>query len=342
MKEITLTLEEIARETGSLLKGDPGHVIKNVADLETANSSDASFLANPKYEKAMHTSKAGVIFIDSKTPLIDGKNYLISESPSRSFQTLIEIFYGKEPNLTGFKGIHPTAVIHETAKLDPSVQVGPYAVIDAEVIIGKGTFIGSGCYIGPQTLIGEDCIIHPHVTIREQNQIGNRVVLQPGAVIGSCGFGFTTDKFGNHTKLNQVGNVTIEDDVEIGSNTTIDRSRFKTTKIGRGTKIDNLVQIAHGVLLGEHNLIIAQAGIAGSAVTGKYVVIAGQSAINGHIKICDQVMIAAKSGVSKSITQPGKYGGIPVLPLDEYNRNTVYLRNIERFVKELKALKSNL
>ncbi len=341
MKEKALSLKEIAIQTQTQLVGDPGYLIKNVADLENASPYDASFLANPRYDKAMRASKAGVIFVDPKTPLDEGKNFLIHENPSRAFQTLIEIFYGKKQELSGFLGIHPTAVIHETAKLGEEVQVGPYAVIDKNVTIGKGSFIGSGAYIGPETTIGEECILHPHVTVREQSCIGNRVILQPGSVVGSCGFGFTTDRAGHH-KLNQVGNVTIEDDVEIGANTTIDRSRFKTTKISRGTKIDNLVQIAHGVLVGEHNLIAAQTGIAGSTETGKYVVFAGQVAVNGHIKICDGAILSARTGVSKTITRPGKYGGMPAQPLDEHNRNKVFLRNIEQFVKDLKDLKSQL
>src|SRR5690606_21173811 len=148
------------------------------------------------------------------------------------------------------------------------------------------------------------------------------------------GFGYTQDKQGNHIKLNQVGTVVIEDDVEIGANSTIDRSRFKETRIGQGTKIDNLVQIGHGVKVGKNNIIISQSGIAGSSSTGTNVIIAGQVAVNGHIHITDNVIIAGKSGVSKSITKPGKYNGIPALPLDEYNRNTVYLRSIQKLVQK--------
>lgn len=342
MKELALSLKEIAVLTESKLVGDPDYIIKNVADLDTAGSSDASFLANPRYETAMRSSTAGAIFVDPHTKLPEGRNFLVHENPSRAFQALIELFYGKKQDLTGFPGIHPTAVIHETAKLGADVRIGPYAVLDQETIIGEGTFIGSGAYIGPRSVIGKDCIIHPHVVIREQCILGDRAVIQPGAVIGSCGFGFTTDKNGNHIKLNQVGNVTIQEDVEIGANSTIDRSRFKTTRIGRGTKIDNLVQIAHGVIVGPHNLIVAQTGIAGSTETGKYVVIAGQCAINGHIKICDGTIISARSGVSKSITKPGKYGGMPAQPLDAFNRNSVFLRNIEQFVSDLKELKKRL
>ncbi len=220
-------------------------------------------------------------------------------------------------------------------------SVGPHAVLDEGVKIGAGTFIGAGTYIGPDTTIGHSCLIHPRVVIRESCQIGNRVIIQPGVVIGSCGFGYTTDKQGKHVKLNQVGNVKIEDDVEIGANTTVDRSRFKSTQIGQGTKIDNLVQLGHGATLGEHNIIVAQTGIAGSTSTGRYVVLAGHVAVAGHLHLSDGVTVAGKSGVTKSLS-PGKYGGNPAIPLVEYNRKEVYLRNIEQYINQLKDLAKRL
>lgn len=342
MTEKSYTLKELAEITKSKLIGQPEYLITNVADLESATSQDASFLANARYEQAMQRSQAGVIFVHPSFKPQSNQNFLVNEDPSRAFQIVLELFIPKPNCLSGFSGIHPTAVIHPSAQIGQSVTIGPYAVIDEEVLIGKGTFIGSGSYIGPQVIIGEDCVIHPRVTIREHCKLGNRVILQPGAVIGSCGFGYTTDKNGRHTKLNQVGNVVIEDDVEIGANTTIDRSRFKSTNIENGTKIDNLVQIGHGVGLGPHNIVVAQTGIAGSTTTGKNVVFGGQCAINGHIDITAGVMIAARSGVSKSIIKPGKYGGVPILPLSEYNRNTVQLRNIGETLKKLEELEKKV
>lgn len=338
MEKASLTLAEISRLTNTRLIGNPAHVITNVADLESATLEDASFLASPRYESAMQRSQAGVVFIHSNAAHPDGRNFLLSDDPSLAFQTLVNLLFKDAHEKTGFEGIHPTAVIHPTAKIGKNAIIGPHAVIDKGVIIGENVQIGSGCYIGPHSEVGNDCLLYPNVTVRERCLIGNRVILQPGAVIGSCGFGFVTNKEGKHIKLDQVGNVTIEDDVEIGANTTIDRSRFKTTRIGRGTKIDNLVQIAHGVTIGQDNIIVAQTGIAGSTETGRHVVIGGQSAIAGHIKLADGVMIAACSGVSKSLTKAGKYNGIPAIPLDEYNRNSVYLRNIEKYIDQLKNL----
>lgn len=342
MSQKSFSLEELARLTHSRLIGNPQHTITNVADLETATGEDASFLANPRYEQVMKRSTAGVVFIDSKTPLVEGRNFLVTDDPSRSFQLLVEMFSENAQEMTGFEGRHATAVIHPSAKIAADVAIGPYAVIDKNVTIGSGTKIGSHVFIGPNVILGDHCFIHPHVTIRERCQIGNRVIIQPGAVIGSCGFGYTPDKQGKHIKLNQVGTVTIEDDVEIGANTTIDRSRFKTTRIGRGTKIDNLVQIGHGVEVGQDNIIIGQTGIAGSSKTGRHVILAGQVAVAGHIKLADGVVVAGCSGVSKSLPKAGKYGGIPALPLDEYNRNAVYLRSIEKYVEKLKALEARL
>lgn len=333
----SFTLSDLATLTNSRLAGDPKHIISGVADLDTATSQDASFFSNPRYEQAMKNSNAGVIFVDSNAPLLEGKNYLVSNQPSQAFQQLIDTLFPPRQSPSGFKGIHPTAIIHETAQLEEGVTVGPHAVIDEGVKIGVDTFIGAGVYVGPETIIGSSCLIYPHVTIREGCQIGHRVIIQPGAVIGSCGFGYITDKQGRHIKLNQVGNVIIEDDVEIGANTTIDRARFKSTKVGQGSKLDNLVQLGHGVIIGPHNIIVAQTGIAGSTSTGRYVVLAGQVAVAGHLHLSDGVTVAGKSGVSKSLPS-GKYGGIPAVAINEYNRNQVFLRNIEKYIGQLKDL----
>jgi len=197
-------------------------------------------------------------------------------------------------------------------------------------------------YVGPQSTIGMDCTLHPHSVVREATVIGNRVILQPGAVIGSCGYGYLTDRSGHHTKLDQLGNVVIGDDVEVGANTTIDRARFQSTSVQEGTKIDNLVQIAHNVEIGKHNLIVAQVGIAGSTKIDDHVVLGGKVAVNGHIHIGKGVRVAACSGISKSLPEAGDYGGVPVQPLAEYNRNTVYLRRVGELFQRLKAIESNL
>lgn len=341
MQRKSFKLADLAAMTHSKLIGNPEHIITSVADLDSAKNEDASFLANPRYEQAMRKSQAGVIFINSQTPVPEGRNFLITDNPSLSFQKVVEVFYDPTFDESGFKGIHPTAVIHPTAKIGKDVSIGPHSVIDKQVTIGDRTVIQANCFIGPGVEIGTDCLLHPHAVVRERCILGNRVTLQPGAIIGSCGFGYIADKAGHHKKLNQIGYVILEDDVEIGANATIDRARFKTTRIGRGSKIDNLVQIGHGVQIGEDNIIVAQTGIAGSTETGRHVIIAGQVAINGHIKLADRVTISACSGVSKSLPE-GKYGGVPAVPIAEYNRNSVHLRNIEAYIQEIKEIKARL
>ncbi|MEC7839403.1 MAG: UDP-3-O-(3-hydroxymyristoyl)glucosamine N-acyltransferase [Chlamydiota bacterium] len=336
------TLAEIAEMTDSKLIGDPEYLISNVSDLQSAEPEDASFFANPRYEQVMKSSRAGAIFVSTPQETVKEKNFLINEDPSRAFQVILEAFHSVTHKLTGFSETHPSAVIHDTAFIGKNVSIGPNAVIDQDVKIGDNTFIGAGCYVGASVSIGENCLVHPNVTIRELCKVGNNVILHPGVVIGSCGFGLTTDKNGKHQKLCQVGIVTIEDDVEIGANSTIDRSRFKSTRIGRGTKIDNLVQIGHGVQIGEDNIIVSQTGIAGSSETGNHVIMGGQVGIAGHVSICSNVAIAAKSGISKSITQPGNYRGVPAVPIVDFNRNTVHLRNIGKLVKRLQKVENEL
>ncbi len=346
MERKQFTLAQLAECTQATLKGDPTAWITGVDALDTASAEDASFLANPRYRSQLKQTKAGVICIDPQThselPSEEGKNYLISEDPSRTFQTIVDLLLRSECNATGFPGIHPTAVIHPSATLAADVQIGPYVVIDQGVSIGARTQLSAHVSIGPGTTIGEDCFFYPHVTVREKCSIGNRVILQPGAVIGSCGFGFTTNARGEHQKLEQLGTVIVEDDVEIGANTTIDRARFKATRISKGTKIDNLVQIGHNVSLGPYNIVVSQTGIAGSAKTGRNVVFGGQAGVVGHVEIADFTMIATRGGVSKSIEKAGKYAGGPQMPLAEYNRQQVHLRKIAEYVKEIETLKIRL
>ena len=336
---MSYTLAELSATLGAQLIGDPTLRISGVNTLEDATSSDASFLANPRYNEAMKQSAAGVICITPQTPLPEGKNFLISPDPSRTFQLIVELLLPS--TTTGFTAIHPTAVIHPTAIIHPTAQIGPYAVIDRDVKIGPHTHIGPHVSISFEVTIGESCHIYPHSTIRERCLLGNRVILQPGAVIGSCGFGYTPDKLGRHIKLEQLGIVILEDDVEIGANTTIDRSRFKATIIRKGTKIDNLVQIAHNVEIGENNIIAAQTGIAGSVKTGKYVMLGGQVGIVGHVELDDLVMVATRGGVSKSL-KAGKYRGSPAMPIAEYHRQEVHVRKLEEYVQRLKALEKKL
>ncbi len=338
----TFTLKELADLTSSTLVGNANHTVSNVDALDSASYEDVSFLANPRYAEAMRHTQAGVVCVHTDTPLVPEKNFLISDNPSHTFQQIAEIILLSTHHFSGFQGIHPTAIIHPTAVIEEGVSIGPYAVIDQGVHIGKQTRIDAHVAIASGVQIGKECILFPHAVVRERCILGDRVILQPSAVIGSCGFGYITDAKGHHIKLNQLGIVILEDDVEIGACTTIDRARFKTTRIGKGTKIDNLVQIGHNVELGPHNIIVSQTGIAGSSKTGKHVILGGQAGVVGHVEIADNIMIATRGGVSKSITKSGKYAGGPAMPLAEYNRLQVHLRKVPDYAARIDVLEKRL
>ncbi len=336
-----LTLTELAAFTGAQFVGDPTYTITGVNTLDEALPSDLSFLANPRYEEAMKRSKAGVVCIAPGVPLLEGRNFLISEQPSHTFQKIVEHLLAAALPKPIAPGIHSTAIIHPTARIGKGVSIAPYVVIEEGAAIGDGTIISSHCHIGRDVELGTQCHIHPSCVIRERCKLGDRVILQPGVVIGSCGFGYLTNAAGVHVKLEQLGNVILENDVEIGANSTIDRARFQTTRVRKGTKIDNLVQIGHNVEVGEKNLIAAQTGVAGSAKTGAYVMLGGQCGILGHISLEDGVMVATRGGVSKSLKK-GAYRGSPAIPIADYNRQEVYIRRLEQYAKRLEALEKQL
>lgn len=335
------SLEELAEHTGATIVGDKNFTVTGVKSLSEAGSSDISFLANERYIDAMRTSRAGAICIAPMDSYPEGKNFLVSTDPSRIFQSVAELI-SKHARSSHFEGIHETAIIHETAKIAPTANIGPYCVIDGHVTVGDNTTILAHTSIGPRCTIGTDCMIYQHVSLREDTVIGNGVTIQPGAVIGSCGFGFTTDKTGKHHSLAQIGNVTIEDAVAIGANTTIDRARFDTTKIGTNTQIDNLVQIGHNVSIGKQTIVVSQSGIAGSTSIGNQVILGGQSGVVGHVKICDGAIVTSRGGVSKSLTKPGVYRGEPVEPIKEYSKTKVHIRRLSKYREEIEQLKQKL
>lgn len=344
--EKQFTLAQLAEATSSRLVGDENKIITGINTLEEATSSEASFLSSSflvheRYKTLLKKSLAGVICIHKDQEVPEGKNLLISDNPSIAFQKIAKLFFS-DSFVTGFKGIHPTAILHEEAKIGINVQIGPFAVIDKDVIIGDNTTIHPHVTIAAGVKMGKECTIFSQVSIREGCILHDRVTLQPGCVIGSCGFGYVTDEQGNHKKLEQLGIVILEDDVEIGANSTIDRARFKKTIIRKGTKIDNLVQIGHNVEIGENNLFAAQTGIAGSAKTGSHVYGGGQVGILGHVTITDQVMLATRSGVSKSLLKSGKYRGSPAIEIPSYNKQKIHVRKLETYLKRIEALEKKI
>lgn len=338
---MVFTLEEIAKLTQCELKGNPKHVIRAVASIEHAQSFEAAFLVNSRYLKRLEKTQAGVIFVH-KDQDFPNHNLLRSDHPSRAFQTLAEAFFNEDTPSFPHKSIHPTAIIHPSAKLGKGVSIAPYSVIEKNVVIGDFSKIASHVYVGAGACLGKNCQVFSNVVIREGVLVGDEVIFQPGAVVGSCGYGYTFTSEGQHEKIRQIGHVIIENNVEIGANTTIDRARIGATKVSKGTKIDNQVQIAHGAQIGECNLLVAQCGVAGSSKLGKYVTLAGQSGVAGHLNICDKVTLAAKGGITKNIDQPGQYGGFPAIPIAHFRRKQVLLSQIEAHTKKIKDLEKSL
>jgi len=336
-----LSLKELAKELHLKFFGDPYYSVSGVDELLDAGAQDVSFVSHPKYLKIAKQSKAGILCVDPLFTREEGKNYLLSENPSATFQQVITLFLRNRKKANPLTSIHPDAIIDSTATLDDQLSIGPRVVIGANVKIGKGTVIHPGAVIEQDSFIGCDCIIHSSVVIREESILHNRVIIQPGAVIGSCGFGYITNSRGEHEKIPQIGNVILEDDVEIGANTTIDRARFKSTIIGKGTKVDNLVQIGHNVTTKEHCIIVSGCGIAGSVKIGKHVALGGQTGVVGHITIGDGVRVAAKSGIDQSLTR-GTYRGIPAIEYGQYNRLLVRFKQLNQFAERLKALEEQL
>ena len=333
------TLGQIAKVVGGEVSGNAEVVISGISGIKEARRGDITFLANPKYLSLAKSTKASAIITyfdvngDIKKPLIK------TDNPSLAFAKVVSLV---APNsVQRPKGIHPTALIAEGVKLGKDVAIGPYTIIEKDVTIGKGTIIYGGCYIGHHSRLGDNCLIYPHVSIRERVEIGKRVIIHSGTVIGSDGFGFATVK-GVQKKIPQIGTVVIEDNVEIGANVTIDRARFDKTIIGRGTKIDNLVQIAHNVVIGENSIIVAQAGISGSTTVGKGAILAGQAGIVGHIQIGEGAIVAAQAGVTKSVPPHTKVSGYPAKPHDVAKRVNACVQRLPNLYKRVKELEAEL
>lgn len=338
-----LSISDVLNLThGRLLSPLPeaGASVVGVATLNEAGPDEVAFLGNEKYFKDFMSTKAGVVLVPPALPEYpEGPLFVEVENPSLAFNALVDAFM-KEAN--DFEpGVHPSAVVHPTAKLNPAtVRVGPGAVVEAGASVGDGCDIGPGCVIGKSSVLGRDCKLYARVVIRERCMLGNHVVIQPGAVIGSDGFGFLLNKeTGRYETVDQVGIVVIEDNVDIGANTTVDRARFGRTVIGEGTKIDNLVQIGHNVTVGKHCIIVSQSGIAGSTHLGDYVTVAAQCGIAGHLKVGSKVVMGARTGVMSDLESGKVYWGAPASPVNEARRQMAAVRKLPEAMKAVQALR---
>jgi len=339
------TLAEIAKEIQGRVVGDGALLIKGIAGIKEARPGDLTFLANDKYIPLAAATAASAIIV-GKDVLVEGKTVVQTDDPSVAFSKII--FMVKQDLTPKIKGVHPTAVIDPSAVIGEGVGIGPHVVIEKGTKIGRKTVICAGCFVGQQTVLGDDCLIYPNVTLRENVTIGDHVIVHSGTVVGADGFGYALVD-GVHVKIPQMGTVVIEDDVEIGACVTIDRARFDKTFIGRGTKIDNLVQIGHNVHVGRHCIIIALAGIAGSCKIGDHVIVAGQAGLGGHLNIGDGAVIAAQSGVIKDVPPGAKMFGTPakeyrtaVREMGLAGRLPQYVEKIAAMEKRIKSLEEKL
>jgi UDP-3-O-[3-hydroxymyristoyl] glucosamine N-acyltransferase len=331
------TTAEIAKLVGGEVVGDGNAALKSFAPAESAQIGDLTFAENEDYFARAEQSAATAIIADKK--FSSSKKILIHVPNARiAFAKALALFF---PEQKFAAGIHPTAVIAKSAQVDSSAHVGPHCVVGGRVKIGARSVLQAGNFVGDDSRLGDDVNLFPNVTIYPRSQIGDRVRIHANSVIGSDGYGYVLDD-GVHRKVPQIGNTVIGDDVEIGSNVSIDRGALGATVIGRGTKIDNLVQIAHNVEIGEHCLIVAQAGIAGSAKIGNFTVLAGQAGIGGHLKIGSQVTVAAQAGVMKNIPDGEKWLGAPAQPDREMKRQFIAVQRLPELLKRVAELEKKL
>jgi UDP-3-O-[3-hydroxymyristoyl] glucosamine N-acyltransferase len=328
---------ELAEVLDAGLVGDGELVLAGVKPLDIAGPGDLSFLHNPKYVDRARASAAGAILV-ADADALPGRTLLVCPEPYLALARALELFY---PPARPPVGIHPSAVVADDAAVAANVSVGPQAVIGAGARIGERTIIGAGTVIGNGVAIGCDCLLQPRVVVLDGCSVGDRCVIHPGTVIGSDGFGFATVG-GVHHKVPQVGIVVVEDDVELGANVSIDRAALGETRIGRGTKVDNLVQIAHNVDIGEHCLIVAQVGISGSTTIGHHSVFAGQSGASGHLKIGSGVVAAARAAVFKDVPDGMTVSGTPARPHREWLKANANLQRLDTLRERITALEKKL
>ena len=334
---MTLTTAEIAKQLAGEVLGDANATLTGFAQIDKAKPGDLTFAENAAYFAAAEASAATAI-IAGKDFSSDKKILIRVANPRVAFARALAIFF-PEPKF--IPGIHPSAAIAATAQIDPTAHVGPHCTIGERVKIGAHAVLQSGNFIGDDSVIGEGTNLFPNATIYLRTQIGKRVRIHSGAVIGSDGFGYVFDA-SFHRKVPQIGNVVIGDDVEIGSNSSVDRGALGSTIIGRGTKIDNLVQVGHNVEIGEHCILCAQVGVSGSTKIGSYTVLAGQVGLAGHLKIGNKVTIGSKSGVMHDIPDGEQWLGIPAQPDKQAKRVMIALQRLPDLLKKVAAWEKKL
>jgi UDP-3-O-[3-hydroxymyristoyl] glucosamine N-acyltransferase len=333
-----MKLRELAERLGCPFEGDGDIEIRGVAGLEQAGEGDVAFFANPRYAAALRRTRASAVILKDGTAGAPCAT-LRTKDPYLAVANTLALFAAPERPPAG---IHAASVVAADAVVGSDVSIGPFAAVGSGARIGDRTVIYPHVYIGDGASVGDDCIIHSHVAVRERVVIGHRVVLQNGAVIGSDGYGFARRPDGTHQKIPQVSGVVIEDDVEIGANTTIDRPAIGETRIRAGAKIDNLVQVGHGVVIGKNTLLAAQVGIAGSTVVGDGVTLAGQVGVAGHVTIGSRVTAAGQSGITNSVGEGAFVSGYPAIDNKEWLKSSVIFRKLPQLKKKLDELERRM
>jgi UDP-3-O-[3-hydroxymyristoyl] glucosamine N-acyltransferase len=333
-----LTLHDIAERLGCRLEGDGGTEIRRVAGIEEAGPGDLTFFANTKYSAALRVTHASAVILGERAEAAPCA-MLRTAQPYLAFARAVALFadaWRPAP------GVHELAFVDPTATVAPDASVGPFAVVSEGARIGARTILHPHVVVGRGAEIGDECLLHAGVSVRERVRIGNRVVLQDGAIVGSDGFGFARTPDGTHEKIPQVGGVVIEDDVEIGANSTIDRPAVGETRIGAGTKIDNLVQVAHGVTIGRHVLLAAQVGIAGSSTLEDHVTLAGQVGVAGHLTLGTGVIATAQTGIPNSVDAGSLISGYPAIPNRDWLKASAVFRKLPELKKTIADLQRRI
>ncbi|MEG5266674.1 UDP-3-O-(3-hydroxymyristoyl)glucosamine N-acyltransferase [Pseudomonas sp. JDS28PS106] len=334
-----IKLGQLAEFLGATLRGDQDRNITGLATLQEAGPDQLSFLANPQYRKYLADAKAGAVLLKAADADAYSGDALLVPDPYLAYARISHLF---DPKPKASVGVHPTAVVADDAQVDPSASIGAFAVIENGAVIGANVTIGAHCFIGARSVVGDGGWLAPRVTLYHDVRIGQRVVIQSGAVLGGEGFGFANEK-GVWQKIAQIGGVTIGDDVEIGVNTAIDRGALADTRIGNGVKLDNQIQIAHNVQIGDHTAMAACVGISGSTKIGKHCMLAGGVGLVGHIEICDGVFITGMTMVTHSITEPGSYSsGTAMQPAAEWRKSAARIRKLDDMARRLQRLEKTV
>jgi len=336
---MTVTVSEIAQKLRARFEGDGSARITGMAGVEEAGAGDITFLSTPRYASAVARTGASAVIVNDNWKGTAPCPVIRVQNPDKAFAEVAFLF--SPPPVQQKPGVHPSAVVARNVELGKGVGVGPHCVLESGVKVGDRTMLGAGCYIGHGSALGKNCRLYPHVSVREYSGIGNRVVIHDGVVIGSDGFGYFQDK-GAWQKIPQVGTVEIGDDVEIGANVTIDRARFGKTRIGRGVKIDNLVQIAHNVQVGDHTAMAAQVGISGSTTLGKHVQLGGQAGLGGHLSVGDTSVIGGRAAVTKDVPPGSFVSGYPAMPHRKAKRIHAHVMRLPELGKKLAEMEKRI